>query len=458
MPASTLGYSGVLFTDRRNFYPSPQMVAQLYPAATPFYSSVLAFESSRGGAQQIDDKDFKMFEHRNHWRYQTAEVNEANPSSWSGSGTPGETVDVTLDGFEGVNYNDALIGQYVDIWDKDGTTNKGRARIQGLTSNSNEVTLKALGKPTASDFAVDDLEDDDVLYFVSSAFGEGDDAPEADDTEMDVVYNSVERHRTTVEVTKDLQKANLRARRKQLSFLRNEKQKEHNMKAARAFLWGIRNGGIGGTAHGAGGTNDTDFVKDSGNVLHIDDAQGRTVTTTMGYITALQRYGKRDDTADDQNYFSLDGQTADFVKWVDVCDKLGQYADAGVRDAFVGSKVMSWFSTKAASNNNGWDITISDQQTSRIGFQYRVLETPHLTLRLTKLPLLRRTPYQNMMLLPHMDFVGRAQFEPDQYSTNIKTDNNPDLVKDEFTSWHGLKLRLMERHALVDFDNLVIGS
>jgi len=461
MPAQTLGYNGVLYEDRRIFYPDPMMVAELYPAATPFYSSILAFDASRGGSQTVPDKDYKMFEHRASWRYQTMQINGAPVANWSGSNTPGETATIEVDGLEGVNYNASLINTYIDIWNEDETVNKGRALITDvLDAGTNRLELKALGSPTSADFSVTNLADNDKLYVVSTAFGEGDDAPEADSDTMEVVWNSVERHRTSVEITEDLRRAELRARRKELSRVRNERQKEHNMKAARAFLLGLRTSGIGGIAHGAGGGTDSQFTKDGmGNVTHITDKDGRRVTTTMGFITALQRYGNRDATDDSQNYFVVDGQSIDYVAWVDICDRLFQYAgDDGMRTAFVGAPVISFFATKAATNNNGWNITLSPMQQSRLGFWYQTLTTPHGGIRLVKLPILRRTPYANMMILPHMEYLGRAQYAPDQYHTNIKTDNNPDIQKDELTSWHGLKIRLMERHAAIDFKNLLIST
>ena len=83
-----------------------------------------------------------------------------------------------------------------------------------------------------------------------------------------------------------------------------------------------------------------------------------------------------------------------------------------------------------------------------------VLETPHLAIRLVKEPTLRSTPYAGMMLMPDLDYVGTAQYAPDTYHSNIKTDNNPDIQKDEMTSWKGLRLRLLERHHVIEFTDV----
>jgi len=453
MPAQTLGYSGVLFEDRRRFYPSPQMVAQLYSPVTPFLSSIMAREAMADGPRQVDDKDYKLFEHRQHWRYQQAEVDSVN-SNWTGggsSGAPGETATVNLKNLQGVKENDSLVGMTVDIWDANESTNRGRALITAYNANNDRITLKAIGNPAAGNEQLTDLAADDVFYFVSSAHGEGDTAPEAYSDTLDVVKNSVQRTRTAVEITEDLRRAVLRGNRSELARIRNEKQNEHKVKISRQFLYGHRVGGIGGTAHRAGNTNDDTTISDQ----HITDANGNRVTTTMGWITAMQRYGEDDDAAIKHNWFDRDATTYDFTSMTADSEKWAQYADRDVLTAYCGGPVISFFSTRALSNNNNWDITISDRQTSRLGFSYRILETPHVAIRLVKEPTLRGTPHQSKMMMPDLDHVGTAQYAPDTYETNIKTDDNPDLQKDEITSWKGLSLRLMERHFVVDFDNLI---
>ena len=75
MAAKTLSSSGVLYTDRRVFYPDPMDVAELYPSETPFISTVFA-----QGADTVPDVDYKLFEHRSGWRYQYLDVNAASPA------------------------------------------------------------------------------------------------------------------------------------------------------------------------------------------------------------------------------------------------------------------------------------------------------------------------------------------------------------------------------------------
>lgn len=451
-----LVYNGVLYEDRRQFYPNPQAVAQLYAPETPFLSTILAREAMGSGPMAAnDDKSYKMFEHRQHWRYQEAEIDGAPASTFGSGGVPGDTATINLKNLNGIKADPSIISMTFDVWDSSETTNKGRVLVTDFNTSNDQVTVKALGNPTASDESVDSLAGDDVLYVISSAHGEGDDAPEAYSDELDVVWNTVQRERTAIEITEDLRRATLRGESQELARLRNTKQNEHKVKNARNFLYGYRPGGIGGTAHRAGGTSDSNFLKDgSGDPLAVKDKDGNRVTTTMGWISAMQRYAQDSDTAFDQNWFDRDTSGYGYYDFMEDTEKISRFEDSDVLTAFVGPPVMSFWAGKALDNtaNPSWNVQLSDFQQSSIGFTYRVLETPHIAIRMVKEPRLRNTPHAAKMLIPDMDYVGTAQYEADQYHSNIKTDNNPDIQKDEITSWKGLTLRLLERHFTFDLN------
>ena len=65
-----LGASGVLYTDRRDFYISPQVVQELWTDVTPFTTII-----SNRETRQTNDPLFKMFEHRQPWIEQRCFVN-----------------------------------------------------------------------------------------------------------------------------------------------------------------------------------------------------------------------------------------------------------------------------------------------------------------------------------------------------------------------------------------------
>jgi hypothetical protein len=237
--------AGVLFTDRRKFYINPQSVAELQPDVTPFLTFLIA-----KGARGTNDPDFKMFEHRNKWLDQHFSVNDGTPSAWGSSGAPGGTVTVAVDTITGVSLDDGLIGKTVEILDSAETTYKGVARVDAIDAGANTVTLRAIGNAEASDFAMSALADNDIMYVQGTAYGEGTTAPESSHDDLDVVYNSCQIFKTSVEVTGTLKEAALRGYSNELARLRRERAKEHKIQIERSLLYGTRQGtGHSGTAN-----------------------------------------------------------------------------------------------------------------------------------------------------------------------------------------------------------------
>ena len=56
----TGGTTGVLYTDRRNFYLKPSKYAELFPNVTPFLTFTMRANFRTG----LQDPVFKLFEHR----------------------------------------------------------------------------------------------------------------------------------------------------------------------------------------------------------------------------------------------------------------------------------------------------------------------------------------------------------------------------------------------------------
>lgn len=435
MPAKTLIASGVLYTDRRTFNLEQDMVSELYPSVTPFLSFVMDRAS-----ENVTDPDYKMFEHRPRWRYQTIDVNGS--AAWDSDGTPGDTNTVTVDGASGVEIDDSIAGMIVDIWSSDGTTKRGIARVNSVT-NSTTIVLKSLGNPTASDEAIADLQDDDVFYIVANAIGEEQTSPDAAHDELEIVWNSTGIHRTPLIISGTLKEALLRgARGGELARLRENKMKEHKIQVSRKLLMSYRVGGIGGTANGAGGGTDSSFIG------HITDADGKTVRTTMGFIPALERYGQSSDSSDSQNVFDRAKANYTYTQFVEDMEKTFQYSEGGVKKAFCGPGAMTFWSTLAMAKQSSWGIEISGSEIDRFGARVRFLDTGHGVLELTLEPVLRRTPYANYMLVPDNNNLQHKVYRPTRYDTNIKTDDGYDGQKDEFFSDEGIGLQLMESHQL----------
>lgn len=441
MATKTLAASGVLYTDRRNFYIDPQSYAKLYPMVAPFATLMWA-----KGVMTTPDADFKCFEHRAAWRYQYFFASET-PSAWSASGAPGSTCTFSCDGAVGVGIDSSLLNTEVEIWDETESTLKGYAFVSAVSGA--DVTLTALGHPEVANQAMSNIADNDKLYVIGTAFGEGTEAPDAYHDELEVVWNSTQEMKTAVEITKAVQNAVLRGRADELSRLREDKGNEHKIRIARTLYWGMRVGGIGGTANGAGGGSDTTFIN------HSSDAASKTVRTTMGIITALRRYGRR--SGDQQNWFDRDMATYTYDKLVDDSEKLAQYLPmSGELVALCGPGNISFWNKIGSeglltSGGNRMTVKLDDPSTSTLGLNYQRLRTPHVNIRLVREELFRGTPYHNDMLIVNEDNVGVVKFENDEYNTNIKTDNDPRLIKDEYFSNQGLKIDLMESHSYFRF-------
>ena len=123
-----LSGSGVLYTDRRDFYISPQVVKELWTDVTPF-TTVVANQEKITPA----DPTFKMFE----------------------------------------------------LWDSTKTTLRGHALITEASSSST-LKFKNIGADAL------DATDNDVFIVVGNAHGEGTEAPEAWSDELKVVYNTTQ--------------------------------------------------------------------------------------------------------------------------------------------------------------------------------------------------------------------------------------------------------------------------
>jgi hypothetical protein len=99
------------------------------------------------------------------------------------------------------------------------------------------------------------------------------------------------------------------------------------------------------------------------------------------------------------------------------------------------------------SGNSGWTVNLGDMKRDSLGFNYRVLETPHGMLQLVPTPALRGQ-YNKYMCVVSDENLFHAQYRPAQYQANIKTDNAFDGVKDQYMSDEGLGIQLIESHSL----------
>ena len=428
-----LGASGVLYTDRRDFYVSPNVVKELWTDVAPF-TTVISNKESR----KVPDPIFKMFEHRNPWVKQLFLCNSDTDNLDSDTTT---NTTVTVDGASNCSIDDSLIGMICEVWTDGYGSKKAIVRVDSVTS-STVVVVNTLWTSTGSDIA---LADDDIFLIIGNAQGEGTTSPEAWADELEVVWNSTQIFKTPLQITGTLLAASLRGESSELARLRAQKNQEHKMQKEKAFLFGKRVGGTGLDLQD--GSTSESFA--DGGVL---DSDGNLVRTTYGIVSAIEIYGSSTSTVDYTNIFTVSEATYTYSSFVDDMEKVFQYVpEAGVKRAFVGAGALGYWSkiagTTGMAGNSGWTVNLSDMRRDSLGFNYKILETPHGILQLIPTPALRG-PYNKYMLVVSDENLFHAQYRSPMYQANIKTDNAFDGVKDQYFSDEGVGISLIESHQL----------
>ena len=429
------GTAGVLYTDRRDFYVSPQVVKELWTDVAPF-TTVISNRESR----KVPDPIFKMFEHRNPWVKQKCLVNGTPTLDDDDSGDT-----VAVDNIVGLSStpDDSWIGLVFEFWNVAETTKAGTAVVTAVSGSN--LTMKSLSGAAFS------VVDNAPMYVIGNAQGEGMTAPEAWADELQVVYNSSQIFKTPLQITGTLLAASLRGESSELARLRAQKNQEHKMQKEKAFLFGQRDSGtgLGEAAYDAGNkaSNVDETFADDGRT----DASGNVLRTTYGAVSAMDKYGET-GSYDYQNVFSISEATYTYNSFVDDMEKVFQYVpEAGVKRAFCGAGALGYWSKMAGSEgiagSSGWTVNLSDMRRDSLGFNYKVLETPHGILQLIPTPALRG-PYNKYMLVVSEENLFHAQYRSPMYQANIKTDNAFDGVKDQYFSDEGVGMTLIESHHL----------
>ena len=418
--------SGVLYTDRRDFYVDPQVTKELWTDVAPF-TTLISNQESR----DVPDPIFKMFEHRNPWVKQEFQSATDVASLAAGDSESGA---MDIDGISGLSSSadSSYVGLVCEVWNEAKTTKRGSVIISSVV-DSNTIKYKNI-----TDSAID-VADNDYFIVTGNARGEGSSSPDAWADELTVVWNSCQIFKTPLQVTGTLEAAVLRGESSELARLRRQKAQEHKIQKEKAFLFGTR----------VGGTNlsgSSDSFADGGRT----DADGNLIRSTYGIIPAIDDYGTT--SGDDQNIFAIAEDTYTYADFVDDMEKVFQYVpESGVKRCFVGAGALGYWSKMAGTNTmsgkSSWTVNVGDMKRDALGFNYRTLETPHGMLQLIPTPSLRG-PYNKYMLVVSDDNLFHAQYRPMVYQANIKTDNAFDGVKDQYMSDEGVGIQLIESHKL----------
>jgi len=433
MSAKNLGALGVLATDRRDHYVSPQVTKELWSDSAPFTTIV----SNRNIVTGLADPVYKMFEHASAFIKQQFTINaftSACPNNDTG------IAGVTIDGIVGLAsaIDSSYVGLQVEVWDTTLTTRKGVAVVTAMEA-ATSLTMKSL-KAAAFTFA-----DNDVCYVIGNAQEEGVVSPEAWADELKVIWNSTQIFKTPVEITGTLYEAALRGYSNELARLRMEKNKEHKMQIERALLFGTS---VMGTNLGGSGTM-TETLRTGGN--------SKSIRTTYGIISAIEDYGSSTETDDDQSIFSRATATYTYNDFVDDMEKVFYYLpEADSKIALCGGGALSYWSKLQGAGGAGiagkskWTVNMSDMKRDALGFNYKILETPRGMLKLVFAPGFRGIRNDHMVILSDEN-LSLMQYRPSKFQANIKTDNAYDGVKDQWISDLGLGITLIQSHKLFKF-------
>jgi len=437
MSAKTLytgGSSSVLFTDRRDFYPNPQKVMELYKNANP----LLKWLSAQSKLTNLTDPLFKQFETRQYWVRQYLKV---TTGATSAADNAEDTLAVTVTGSKGLGtaLTNALVGHQVEVFSPNaagtapGSTSKGVLVITTFTS----VTSIGVKNLTGNSITI---ADNDWLEVIGNVHGEGTTAPNAWADELQVVWGQCGIFKTSLELTETLKTAALRGDRNELARLRALKMAEHLVQKERAMLFSANQVGtnLGGS----------DTFSDGGRT----DADGNVIRPTYGIIRALVDYGS--STGDDKNVFEWSQADYDYDSFVDDAEQIFTYdfQDGSMKTMFASAKVISFFHKIAASGfigNSAMRVEISDMKTDELGLNYNTVKTPHGYIKMIHLPTLTKSPYNGYAFIPSAAHIVHAIYRPMTYKQNIKTDDAYDGQKDQIMSDEGMGFGLLESHKLI---------
>lgn len=419
--------TGVLYTDRRQFYLKPNQFAELFPSVTPF----LTFTMKANFRSGLADPVFKLFEHQAPWERQYLQNNGSTVAIAAGAtGAAAESNAVTFDNITGLNslIDASYEGLQFEVWDSTLTTKKGVVICTEGTS-STTAKFKNLGKTAVNTV------DNDYFVLIGQATEEGVVSPAAWADELKVVWNQCQIFRTPIEITGTLYQASLRGANKELARLRADKAAEHKIRMEKAFLFGSS---LLGT-----NLSDADTFTDLDKLVRTSG--GKPVRTTVGLVRAIEMYGA--SSGQYKSNFSINANSYNYDSFVDDMEIVFQYVPvAGSKDTFIGAKALSFFAKKAMDKNSGWVLN-QDSSIDTRGNKVRYLVTPHGDLKLN-LTHSFKYEHSNQMLVADPRNIEYVQYRPTSFNANIKTDDGYDGVKDEYFSDAGLGITNIKAHQL----------
>lgn len=442
------GASNILFTDRRAFYPESE-VYEYWKNITQFLTWISNIER-----KPVPDPLFKIFEDSPTFQNQYFYINDGNNYTIASNGTASSAVaiDNITNLTQGATADDSMMNLLVEIWDSTGTIKKGQAFIYSVASTTT-VTFKTT-KATAIVLA-----DNDICRVIGTVRSEKSVAGESYYNELSVAWNSTHYYSLPVEITGKLYKeTKLRGFNNELGRLRVKKFKEAKAQVQNMLL----------KSSSTLGTNLTGADTFSEANLRVgQDPAGNTgaIRTTYGYIPILEDYGiSSNGTISTQggstigqgfhantNIFNLPVASLDYDVFVDVSKIIHDKRENNTIPGFCGFGFMAELAKRIKDESFGFkgQIQLGDQGINNLGFDVRNLFTTFGTIQLTPTKALANE-YEYSCLLPNDQAIGVREYEPWEYLTNIKTDNNYTGVKDVINYDAGLQMNLLPTHHIIN--------
>lgn len=430
---ATGGMTGIMGVDRRDPYISPNQFAELFRDETP-----LLWLSLKNKQTGLKDPLFKQFQYENTFMRRYIVNNGSTvtiPAASAGAATASNAV--TIDGVTGYGTTSTIDSSFVhkafEVWDSTLTTLKGRVL---LTDDTSTTTAKFKNFGTTAINTVDN----DVFIEYSNAQEDGGEAPDAIASELAVVWGQCQQFKTSIQLEGEILYAALRGDNNEFMRLVAEYTKAHKLNIEGAFLRGENPVGSNLSA-GDTFTQHDAFTGDTGKV----------VRSTMGLITAINKYGS--SSGEFQNIWSLPKASITYDDFVDMSEKLFQYgAPNDELYAVSGISAYSYWSkltyARGKGINDNWTVQFAPQGRDSFGMKVRALTTPNGDLKLTKSDALKYE-YANKMVVVDDRYINYMEYRPTKYMADIKKDNAYDGRKDMIFNDAGLGLTHIKTHALI---------
>lgn len=438
------GVSNVLFTDRREFYPE-QEVFEYWKEQTQFLTWLNMLDR-----QSVPDPLFKMFQDSPTYVNQYFYVN-GSAVTIAANGT--ESSAIAIDNITGLGTSstavtEALVGLVFEVWNSTSTTKKGQVFVSAKSSGTEVLckTVKATAVTTA---------DNDIFRCIGSVRGERSVAGESYFNELTTIWNSTHYFSLPIEITGKLYKeTKLKGYSNELARLREKKIKEAKYQVQNAFLKMSSTVGTNLTSDGTQGSSDT-FSEASLRTITDSASNSSDVRTTYGFITILEDYGTTwygsGTLSALTNTFQLAASALDYNKMTDITQVIFDKRESDVIPGFCGYSALGAINKAVVDGAkfgfNG-QFKMGDSGVNTAGFNFRNLETPFGIIQLVPMKALDNE-YKGHILLPNDKMVGIREYEPWEYKTNIKTDNDYNGVKDVINYDAGFWLAQLPTHHMI---------